>query len=223
MSKQRPTVEWIVAESEAEWERLCPPSIPDLSPHRNKRMGQNRNLWVVGTLLLLLASVRGSWSHGEQNALPPTADEIVTLQAAPGAIAADHRSLVDTVIGDQMPQDWQRHLQQEESNGQTRQANPPGAAIGIEISKIETLGDRAVVSIIQLPSMALPLFDRHFSISRQRRGGYRRSRMMPYGGQHARWKRPTSFITFASMMRRQSFGLQRRSTPCIKPCALTLA
>lgn len=158
MSKQIPTVEWIVAESEADWDRLCAPSIPTISPPANKRMNRNRSLWVVGTLLLLLAGVSSWWSHGKPNALQPTVDELVTLQAAPGAMEADRRALVDTVIGDQMPQDWRRQLKPAESNGHAGQATPPAASSSIEITKIETLGDRAVVSIITTAKLDAPSF-----------------------------------------------------------------
>lgn len=109
MSKQTPTVEWIVAESEADWDRLCAPSIPDLAPPTNNRMGRKGRLWVVGTLLLLLVNVSGWWSHGKPNALrQPTFDEVVTLYAAPLALGADRRSLVDTIIGDQMTKEWRQ-------------------------------------------------------------------------------------------------------------------
>jgi hypothetical protein len=163
MSKQTPTVEWIVAESEADWDRLCVSSIPDLAPPANKRMNRNRRRWVVGTLLLLLMSVSGWWSHGKQNAWPqPAVDAGVTPPLAPGASRADRRSLVDTIIGDEMTQEWRHQFKQEGNNGHAGPANPlanrPAAPIGIEITKIETLGDRVVVNIITTAKLGDPAF-----------------------------------------------------------------
>lgn len=56
MSKQTPTVEWIVAESEAEWERLCPVPVLNLASERHRRLHLRRAFWCVTALLLLLAS-----------------------------------------------------------------------------------------------------------------------------------------------------------------------
>lgn len=159
MSKQTPTIEWIVAESEADWDRLCAPAIPNVASPANNRMDRKHRLWVAGTLLLLLASGSGWWSYSKQTAWrQPAVDMAVTVPVAAGAMESDRRSLVDTVIGDQMTKDWRRQFNQEESNGHARPANPPAAPIGIEITKIEVLGDQAVVSIITTAEPGAPAF-----------------------------------------------------------------
>lgn len=163
MSKQTPTVEWIVAESEADWDRLCAPAIPDISLPANKRMGRKRNLWVVGTLLLLLASGSGWWSYGKQTPWQqPAVDAVVTSPLAPDAMATDRRTLVDTIIGDEMMKEGRRQFKQEERPRHAGLANPlanrPTAPIGIEIAKIEMLGDRAVVSVITTAKLGDPAF-----------------------------------------------------------------
>lgn len=55
MSKQTPTVEWIVAESEADWEHLAaqPSSVNNAALHRK------RAWWSISALLFLLVGVSG--------------------------------------------------------------------------------------------------------------------------------------------------------------------
>ncbi|MEZ4731005.1 MAG: hypothetical protein R3E79_28120 [Caldilineaceae bacterium] len=57
MSKRTPPVEWYVAESDAEWQRLCLPPIPDQPPSFQHRLAVQRFLGSVALFLCLLAGV----------------------------------------------------------------------------------------------------------------------------------------------------------------------
>ncbi len=54
MKKQTPTIEWVVIESDAEWERLCPMPIINLAAEPNRRLRRQRTFLSMATLLLLL-------------------------------------------------------------------------------------------------------------------------------------------------------------------------
>lgn len=58
MPKQTLPVEWLIAESEAEWQRLCAPPTPDLTPPIQRHLAAQRFLGSVALLLCLLV---GAW------------------------------------------------------------------------------------------------------------------------------------------------------------------
>lgn len=78
MSKQTPTVEWIVAESEADWEHLAaqPPSVNNAGLHRK------RTWWSISALLFLLVGVSG-WLWQTDSALPQPPVNVKPTPAPP--------------------------------------------------------------------------------------------------------------------------------------------
>lgn len=69
MHKPKPPIEWHVAESEAEWQRLCAPPLPDatLNPATQRRLAAQRLLGSVAILLCLLTGAW--WWHTDQATL----------------------------------------------------------------------------------------------------------------------------------------------------------
>src|SRR5689334_6919429 len=59
MRKRGPSVDWQIAENEAEWERLQAVVLPERAPVPHRRRLQ-RYCWSAGILLLLLVGV-GDW------------------------------------------------------------------------------------------------------------------------------------------------------------------
>jgi len=146
MSKPVPSVEWIVVESDGEWERLPSLTPPPVRPN-NHRLDWQRYLWPIG--ILLLVSAGGWWGYSSQTTLPlPTAPGPVTPKAVFDSIPSVHQSLVDTVVGDQTNTDWRRQFHQDEQNSAAGQPRPPIDQVGIKISKIEYLKDWAIVSLV---------------------------------------------------------------------------
>jgi hypothetical protein len=70
MDKQSLNVERTIAHSDAAWERLQEPILPDSEPVASRRRPLKRYFWRVAALLLLLASVGGRWWDTERAALP---------------------------------------------------------------------------------------------------------------------------------------------------------
>src|SRR4029453_16926911 len=85
--KQAPDVEWQLVESDADWERLQTPSLPDRASDANRRPRLQRYLWGVTGLLLLLASVGGWEWHTDQGRTHPAAAEATTM-AQPALVGA---------------------------------------------------------------------------------------------------------------------------------------
>jgi hypothetical protein len=59
MRKQRPTIEWVVTESDAEWERLCADAVPTLPGDQHCRLRLTYTFLGIAALLLLLVGVIG--------------------------------------------------------------------------------------------------------------------------------------------------------------------
>jgi hypothetical protein len=106
MSKRTPVVEWYVAESDADWERLHTPPLPDVAPNATHRPRLNRSFWCVAALLLLLASTGGwRWRTAQSTTHPAATDLTATAQHERGTIEhvgepaaarpPDHQSGID--------------------------------------------------------------------------------------------------------------------------------
>src|SRR5215213_9753471 len=88
MRKQAPTVEWHIAESDADWERLRGAARPDSEPTSVSGWYLNRYFWGVAALFLLLASAGGWVWHSEQDRTQPAEAKItVTAHQELGTIA----------------------------------------------------------------------------------------------------------------------------------------
>lgn len=61
MRKQALTVEWHIAENDADWERRCVLPLPSLALDAPRHRPLKRYFWSVAALFLLLASAGGWW------------------------------------------------------------------------------------------------------------------------------------------------------------------
>src|SRR5262245_39278931 len=93
MNKRTPSVEWTIAESDAEWERLqgSPPSEGEADAHRQRRLKQY--LWSVAVLLLLMVGGSDWWWHTAQ---------VRAHQAAAGATATAQQQLAVVAHADDL-------------------------------------------------------------------------------------------------------------------------
>lgn len=79
MRKQRSNLEWHIAESDAEWERLyVPPPLSHLTPGANQHSLLERSFWNMGALLLLLVGI-GYWAWRTEQARVRHADAQMTV------------------------------------------------------------------------------------------------------------------------------------------------
>lgn len=125
MSKQTPKLAWIVAESEADWERLSvqPPSVNNSALHRK------RAWWSISALLLLLVGVSGwLWHTDSASPQPP-----VNVNPTPAPPA-------DALLATSVSSDVQAAL--------AKLLLPEATAWTVELSRVELHGPRAVVSLV---------------------------------------------------------------------------
>src|SRR5690606_2800457 len=109
MSKRTPSLDWQFAESEADWERRCVLPGPDISPADSYCQRQQRILWRIAALFLLLASANGGREYTDQATLPILA---ATAQSALEAGAPDNNSLVADVTAElTVTKEWHQGMQ----------------------------------------------------------------------------------------------------------------
>jgi hypothetical protein len=73
MNKQPPNVEWHIAHSDADWERLQGLALPESEPTANRPRPLLHYLWRMAALLLPLVTGGSGWWHPEQATLIPLA------------------------------------------------------------------------------------------------------------------------------------------------------
>jgi hypothetical protein len=141
MSKPASSIEWVVAESDADWQRLCEsssahsPSGVAVSPKRNDA----QPVLAIGALLLLLLVSAGAWLwRTTQVASHQHEAEVRTLaaQQLPGVAQRDGRAAISST-GDPIRLGW-RHPFAREYNGllAATQAAEPGAPLEITLNNI---------------------------------------------------------------------------------------
>ena len=80
MSRRASTIEWIVAENDSDWERLCasltPDIAPKLAPAAHNRSSSKRFTGSIVVLVLALALGSGWWWRAAQAKLPKNEAEM---------------------------------------------------------------------------------------------------------------------------------------------------
>lgn len=135
MRKQTPKLEWIVAESEADWEHLSaqPPLASNLALFRK------HTWWRIGALLLLLVGVSG-WLWHTDSALPQPPVNLNLPPTPP----------TDALLATQVISDVQAAL--------AKLLLPESTAWTVEFSRVELRGQRAVVSLVTGAPSSAPVY-----------------------------------------------------------------
>jgi hypothetical protein len=160
MNKQTPSVEWTIAASDADWERLREPLRPANEPPAHRCRSLKRSFWRVAALLLLLAGAGDWWWRTTQAALPqPAANVTAPAQAALGTGAPGRAALVASVIADQTATDGRRQGAQADSSWRAApQINAPAAHVASALPRIEVQGEQAMVSIVMTARNGTPAY-----------------------------------------------------------------
>ena len=112
MHKQAPKLEWQIAESDADWERLQALS-PDRAPDTNRRLRLKHYLWSGAALLLLLVGV-GEWWRTAPPGLPQLPAELrTTAQQEVGAEPHSNDTLLLSLSGGQTAPNWECRYMEE--------------------------------------------------------------------------------------------------------------
>lgn len=146
MNKRAPIVEWVVTESDADWERLCPPSCVDSSAGVTAATSKRRYaqfVLVVGALmLLLLASAGARWWRPTQAGSHQREGEVRTaVEGQLPAVAQSDGRAATSSAGVQGSIEW-RYQFAREYNGllAATQAADPDEHLDVALHNIEFLG-----------------------------------------------------------------------------------
>lgn len=156
MARQLLTIEWIVAESDDDWDRLATLTHPD----KNLRRRRSHSRWVVAGLFLLLVGI-GSWvwPAKQVTTLPPSVTMTVPEQQESGKAAPDLDSLRADLSGalSESPPGGQSFPKDSAwLIGTTIQA--PATSPYITIPTLEMQGDTAVALVVMHSQYGTPLF-----------------------------------------------------------------
>jgi hypothetical protein len=199
MDKRTPSVEWYIAQSDADWAHLREPPLPDGKPTANRCRPHKRYFWSVAALLLLLASA-GGWWHSDQASLPQATVEVMaTAQPEPGAAAPGSDPRAVSLPSNQWEREWWRQFGQAYSGRRpASQTDEPDAYGDVTLQTVEFAGDQAVARVITIATARGRRTGRPGSIGTRLRDGCAQSRMLTCGGRSAAWKPRPSSSTFAS-------------------------
>src|SRR5690242_7646537 len=97
MSKQEPSIEWVVAESDADWEQLRAQPLHNIAAAPRSHQRSRRYGWSIVTLIL--TSVAGLLWHTHQATLPTNlAQPSITIRQKLKVVAQADRNLSATLL-----------------------------------------------------------------------------------------------------------------------------
>ena len=156
MKKQPPNIEWIVAESDADWEHLSAQSLPDRTQVTQPRLQKTWPLWSTIALLLLAVMSRGAWwwrstqVRAQRTATP--AQVLDPLPLDPAAIGTNGLSSQSGLIA--------LYQQTRKVNGLRAaiQNGAPAAHLDRPLQEIEVQGDHAVARVVMYNDHGAPAY-----------------------------------------------------------------
>src|SRR5262245_38381866 len=161
MDKRTPSIEWTVAESDAEWERLQEPTLPDGEPAAHPHRRLQRYLWGAAVLLLLLG-ITGDWRWRatQVRAHQAAADATATAQQQLTVVAQHDDRLATSNPGDQGTSSWlpQNDVREYTSLYTTVQTNELHEHGDIAISTVEFGGVQGIAHVITTPKNGAPAY-----------------------------------------------------------------
>lgn len=145
MRKQTPTIEWIVTESDAEWERLPALALPTAESETNRHLPLQRTIWSLTVLLLLLVAIGDWWRRSQSKAPLATAEVTVPAQTT----VPDREALIATISAEQATATWWLQWGEEDFGvSALRPTAEPTAPLDVVLQSVEILGDQAVVRFV---------------------------------------------------------------------------
>lgn len=146
MKKQPPDVEWMVAENDADWERLAAQSLPDKTQVTKPRLQRTWPLWITIALLLVAVVSSGEWwwrstqTQTQQRATPALALDPLPLD--PATIVTNGLGNPDGLIA--------LYQQTRKVNGLRAaiQHGAPAAHLDIPLQAIKVQGEQAVAQVV---------------------------------------------------------------------------
>jgi hypothetical protein len=152
MERQTATVEWVVAESDAEWEESCAPSILEMRPGGAAASPDRRSAWRilagVALALLLLAGVR-AWV-GRARESEPLAEEAraTTGRELPMVAQRDGRLTISQTTGEAGAAWWRLPAREYEGLLAATQAAAPDEQLDVALRDVEFHGDQALATVV---------------------------------------------------------------------------
>jgi hypothetical protein len=160
MDKRTPSVEWMIAQNEADWQRLQGPPLPASEPVAHRRRRLQRYLGAMAALFVLLVSAGDWWWRTTRAALPqPTVERTAMPQPEVGTVAPDPDSLVASVMSNQSGRDWwDQEAQADSSLLGAWQSDEPNIHGAVALHRLGFQGDQAVVSIATPAKNGAPVY-----------------------------------------------------------------
>jgi hypothetical protein len=153
VSKRSSTVEWVVAENEADWERLCEPLARELAPEETASGHDplaTMHHWGGVALLLAVLVSAGWWERraGQSPALQTQAQVTVPATPRPGAGAAGRDALGVRNTGDQAANDWSHQVMPEDISLQGLPTSEFVTDDVLALTQLEFQGKHAIARVL---------------------------------------------------------------------------
>lgn len=162
MGRQTATVEWVVAENDAEWEQICAPSTPEMRPGvaaaSPDRRDTQRILAGVALVLLLLAGA-GAWGGRAIEAEPLAEEAHATAgRELPVVAQRDGRLTISKATGEDGADWWHQLAREYDGLLAATQTAAPDEHLDAALRNVEFHGDQALATVVMYRGDGSPAY-----------------------------------------------------------------
>jgi hypothetical protein len=160
MDKQAPVVEWIIAENDADWERLRSPSPAEIPPSASGCHPLMRYFWGVVALLLLLATGGHWWWRTLPDRMQQAEVEVTaTAQPAVSAVADRDDLVVTSAVSNPSDADWWlQHGREVHGLRAAIQTSYPDGHLDLALDTVDVHRDQAVTRVVIYTQQGAPAY-----------------------------------------------------------------
>jgi hypothetical protein len=160
MRKRAPNLEWQIAESDADWERLSAPALPETPSAASRRWRLKNSCWGVVALLLLLTT-GGYWWWRTLPGRMQQAEVEVTATAQPAVSGVAHRAdqVVTSAVSNPSDADWWlQHGREVHGLRAAIQTSDPDGHLDLALDTVDVHRDQAVTRVVMYTEQGAPAY-----------------------------------------------------------------
>lgn len=159
MRKQAPNLDWQIAESDADWEQLYAPVVPDITPDTSRCRRLKYCFWGVAALLLLLTTGGPRWWRIFPTRTQQTAAEVTTAQPVVSGVAQRPDQFVTSAVSNQSDADWWlQHGREVLGLRAAIQTSDPDGHLDLALDTVDVQRDQAVARVVMYTEHGEPAY-----------------------------------------------------------------